>query len=393
MIKLSTNVLGVHALKNGRIIQRMPFPQEPKEIAKRLAESETGVCGEEVALLNELVKTGIKELDVDNPNRFHGRGFGIEFIEDKSFVDPLKIADELGIPRKEVQDMILAVNRELTKQKLRVLERDQIMIQAVSSLDDIEEVSNRLMERLREWYSLHFPELSLLVVNSGLYARIIASKDKVSMDGGLEAQIEAARKDSLGMDYSDSDMAEVRRLAESVVKLDSFREDTEKYIEEMMREIAPNTCELAGPLLGARLIAIAGSLERLSKLPGSTIQIMGAEESFFRFLKTRKLPPKHGVIFQLPEIRSAPKHLRGKFSRKFASKMAIASKADYFKGEFIGDKLRSDFLEAVEKLKKQPAKKTFPEDGGGRPRHERGLNDRVERHGGKNKRFKPGRRH
>ena len=170
MIKLTTNVLGVYALKNGRVIKSMPFPRDPKQIAVRLSESDTGVSAEEEELVRELVKTGAKELYVDNPNRFHGKGFGIEFIEDKSFIDPLRLADELGIPRKEVSELMLAANRELTKKKLQVLERDQIMIQAVSSLDDIEEVNNRLMERLREWYSWHFPELGKIITDNMSYA-------------------------------------------------------------------------------------------------------------------------------------------------------------------------------------------------------------------------------
>lgn len=356
MIKIATNVLGSFALKNGRVIKKVLFPQEPKEIADRLAQTEDSVCPEEIELVTGLVGTGVTELYVDNPGRFYGRNLGVEFIEDRKQVDPKEIARELGFPEKEIDGLVYAASVELTKKKLRVLERDQILMQAVSSLDDVEEVNNRLLERLREWYSLNFPELDVLVRNQSLYARIVAAGGVVSMDGGLLAQIEKAREETVGMEFSESDASEVKRLAESVVKLDAFREDTEKYIEELMKEIAPNACELAGPLLGARMISVAGGLERLSRLPASTIQILGAEEAFFRFLKTRDRPPKHGIIFQLPEIRSAPKHLRGKIARKFASKMAIAAKSDFFHGEYVGKNLRESFLKGVEELKKQPAK-------------------------------------
>jgi RNA processing factor Prp31 len=36
--------------------------------------------------------------------------------------------------------------------------------------------------------------------------------------------------------------------------------------------------------LGARLISRAGSLHELAKLPGSSIQLMGAEKALFRFI-------------------------------------------------------------------------------------------------------------
>lgn len=357
MIKLVTNVLGVFALKDGRIIKRIPFPLDPKEIADRLSQSEEGVCPEEVQMVRELSSSGVKELSAQNPSRFHGKGFTISFEEDTKATDPYAIAQETGFSRKELQELIAASNVELTKKKLRVQERDQILMQAVSSLDDVEEVSNRLMERLREWYSLHFPELDSLVVNQSLYSRLVADPVKTGIDGGLAKQIEDARVDTVGMEFTDSDMVEVKKLALAIVSIDSFKADTESYIGELMKEIAPNTGELAGPLLGARLISVAGGLERLSKLPASTIQVLGAEEAFFRFLRTRELPPKHGIIFQLPEIRSAPKHLRGKIARKFAAKLAITSKSDYFEGEYVGEKIRADFLKGVELLKKQPEKR------------------------------------
>lgn len=352
MIKLITNVIGTFALKNGKIIKRIAFPSDPIEIAERLLQIERDVCKEEIQIITELNKTGIKEVYVQNPGRFLGRNLQMDFIEDKKFISPFEIAEEIGIPKKEFSELIHLSNLELTKKKWRVLERDQILIQAVSSLDDIEETSNRLMERLREWYSLCFPELDTLIKSHELYAEIIVLEDKAPVDPVLAKSIRDAREKSMGMKFSKSDINEVKKLSDAILKLNSFREDTEKYIQELMQETAPNISALAGPLLGARLISLAGGLERLSRFPSSTVQILGAEESFFRFMKTKSKPPKHGIIFQLPEIRSSPKNLRGKISRAFASKLAIAAKADHFKGEFIGDRLREKFLKRVEDLRR-----------------------------------------
>jgi nucleolar protein 56 len=119
-----------------------------------------------------------------------------------------------------------------------------------------------------------------------------------------------------------------------------------------MQKTAPNISALAGPLLGARLIKLSNGLKRMAILPSSTIQILGAEDAFFRFLKTGKKPPKHGIIFQYPEIRNAKREIRGKLSRTLASKLAVAAKIDAYKGEFIGDKLNEDFLKRIASLKK-----------------------------------------
>lgn len=49
-----------------------------------------------------------------------------------------------------------------------------------------------------------------------------------------------------------------------------------------MTAIAPNLTVLVGELVGARLIAHAGSLISLAKQPASTVQILGAEKALFR---------------------------------------------------------------------------------------------------------------
>jgi nucleolar protein 56 len=110
-------------------------------------------------------------------------------------------------------------------------------------------------------------------------------------------------------------------------------------IEKDMRTIAPNTSAIIGPLIGARLIALAGGMQRMAMLPASTIQILGAEKALFRFKKEGGRPPKHGVIFQHPLINRAPRAERGKIARLLAIKTATAIKADAFTKRDIADEL------------------------------------------------------
>lgn len=59
------------------------------------------------------------------------------------------------------------------------------------------------------------------------------------------------------------------------------------YLRSRMQAIAPNLTIMVGELVGARLIAHAGSLINLAKQPASTVQILGAEKALFRALKTK----------------------------------------------------------------------------------------------------------
>ncbi|MEM1872960.1 MAG: hypothetical protein QXJ00_07105, partial [Candidatus Nezhaarchaeales archaeon] len=165
---------------------------------------------------------------------------------------------------------------------------------------------------------------------------------------------------SLGANVLQKDVDVIRDVASIVLKLYEVNERLRRYVDEVMGEVAPNLKELIGPVLGARLIALAGGLERLAKLPASTIQLLGAEKALFRALRTGSKPPKHGVIFQYPEIHRSPKWQRGKIARALAGKIAIAARVDFFTGEYIADELKEDLKNRIKEIKetyKSPPKK------------------------------------
>ena len=149
------------------------------------------------------------------------------------------------------------------------------------------------------------------------------------------------------------------------------KKETEDYINAVVADVCPNMCAVIGGPLSARLISLAGGLERLASLPSSTVQLLGAEKAMFRHLRSGKLPPKHGVIFQYPDLRKAPYWQRGNIARALAGKVLIAAKIDEYGGEFAGDRLNSELKKRIAEIKKKypdPPKKK-PRQDGGRPNH------------------------
>jgi nucleolar protein 56 len=134
-----------------------------------------------------------------------------------------------------------------------------------------------------------------------------------------------------------------------------------------MQETAPNLTTLLSANLGARLISLAGGLQRLATLPSSTVQLLGAEKAMFMHLRSGKAPPKHGIIFQHPAVHRAPYWHRGKIARSLAAKAAIAAKVDYFEGEYIGVRLKAEFEARVEEIARK-----YPEP----PKRPRGRQER-----------------
>merc|ERR1712029_1037524 len=127
---------------------------------------------------------------------------------------------------------------------------------------------------------------------------------------------------------TEEDLLNIQSLCEQVLELTEYRAQLYEYLKNRMVAIAPNLTILVGELVGARLIAHAGSLINLAKHPASTIQILGAEKALFRALKTRHDTPKYGLIYHAQLVGQSATALKGKVSRMLAAKASLATRVD-----------------------------------------------------------------
>ncbi len=251
---------------------------------------------------------------------------------------------------------------------------DLHIIQAINTLDETDKIINSISSRLREWYGLHFPELDNLIDSINGYSQIVLSgtreniskedfekagfsKDKVEM-------LSLIKEKSRGGNISEKNFVIVQSLAKQILELFELRKNIEEHVDEQMKEEAPNISAILGTAVGARILAHAGSLNRLGRMPASTIQILGAEKALFRSLKTGANPPKHGILFQHAAVHAAPRWQRGKIARAVAAKAAIAARVDLFKAglnETLLDKLNVRVKEIGDKYKKPVIKELKPE--------------------------------
>ena len=233
-----------------------------------------------------------------------------------------------------------------TKRKVREsVSKDNLIIQAINSIDEADKAANILAKRLREWYSFYLPEFSGTVASHEKFVELIQKKPKKV----LLKEINLSEGSSMGADLEKDDLNAVMELAKGLEKLYNLKEVQAKYLEKAMNSFCPNITAIAGSLIAAKLIALAGSLKKLSLFPSSTIQILGAEKALFRHLKTGARSPKYGILHEHPLISQAKKSEHGKIARLLADKLAIAAKVDFFKGKFIGDKLKKDIDRRVKK--------------------------------------------
>ncbi|MFX1378454.1 MAG: C/D box methylation guide ribonucleoprotein complex aNOP56 subunit [Promethearchaeota archaeon] len=264
--------------------------------------------------------------------------------------------------REEILTKYKEISDKLTKKKVSEVSghSDNIIIQVITVLDVIKKSISLFSSHLREWYGLHFPELTDKIIEDNItLANLIRNlgsrknftfdniKNKVDLK---ESKIKVIQQYALESMGANIDLSLIQNYADQIISLDDYRLQLENYLETILEIFAPNLNSLIGSLIAAKLIAKAGSLQKLAYMPASRIQLLGAEKALYRFLKTGEKRPKHGLIFQWNQIRSAKPYHRGKIARVVAGKIGVAAKVDYFNGEFLGDKLLQGIEEKIKEI-------------------------------------------
>ncbi len=227
----------------------------------------------------------------------------------------------------------------LAKKKVKqAFARDSLLMQAASHLSELDKSINTLVKRCREWYELYNPETSREIEDNEKFVSEILHKSKREL---LE-KINVKHDESMGAEIHKDDLTQILEIAKQVKELIALKQSQTRYIEKVMAELCPNVQAVAGTGIGAKLMVLSGSLKRMSELPASTIQMLGAEKALFRHIRNKKaLPPKYGVLHEHPLIAAAKKKDHGRIARALADKISIAAKVDYFKGKFIGEQLKA----------------------------------------------------
>jgi nucleolar protein 56 len=378
--------------ESGKLILSIPAPGSMDDHVEYLLKIENGEETPQLAeALGKLRENGFSEVEVEHLSvaknvSNHGLKPNVSpahevFLEARGRLSNIAVETGLYKTVEEYYQRYHEIMMEYTRRKLRreAQKRDLLAVQAIRAIDDIDKTINLYIARLREWYSIHFPELDELVKEHPEYAKLVfelgdrgnftvENLRKLGYSAEKAQKLSEAAKSSIGADLSDFDLNYIKILANIVLELYKLRDTLDGYIEVVMKEVAPNITAIVGPKLGARLMSLAGGLERLAKLPASTIQVLGAEKALFRALRTGGKPPKHGVLFQYPPIHKSPRWQRGKIARTVAAKLAIAAKIDFFSGRFIGDKLVKEIEERIEEIKKLYAKPPVKKEEEERPK-------------------------
>lgn len=317
MIFINACVCGVFAVKDGKILSYSLFKKDPEIIAEKMRKPE-----EAKEMARKFDEKVVSEFNIEGCEQ-RSENKGKEFLR-KNF---RKICFEKGFAKtdEELNNLINKTAIEMAKKRIKTgVKKDKLIVQCINTYNSLEEISNKMVEHLREWYGLHYPELK--VKDHEKYAALV-------FDYGRRENFPEFTK-SIGINIDKKDESIIKKYAKEVKNVFDTKEDIKKYLDETMKEIASNLNSIVGPVIGAKLIAARGSLKNLAKTPTSTIQVLGAEKALFRHMKGKGKPPKYGILHSHPEIATAKKDIKGKVARAIASKITMAVKTDYYLGKY-----------------------------------------------------------
>ncbi|GGM63758.1 nucleolar protein 56 [Halarchaeum rubridurum] len=200
---------------------------------------------------------------------------------------------------------------------------DRQVVHAIRAMDDLAATTNELAERVAEWGGTTDDDPGTGVP----YARELAARDP---ETAAEERIVS--------------------LAERVVDLAAERDAEREFLERTVPTVAPNLASMAGPILAARLIDLAGGLASLAKMPSGTVQVLGAEDALFAHLRGNAPSPKHGVIYTHEYVRGTHPDERGSAARALAGKLTIGARIDHYAGDYRPE-VEADLDERIETIR------------------------------------------
>ena len=171
--------------------------------------------------------------------------------------------------------------------------------------------------------------------------------------------VTVAGSTTAGRRLSDAEMDAVKDAAAYIEEVREAQADLTSFVAGRMEGLAPSVCALVGATTAARLVALAGGLAELSRIPSCNLQVIGQvkQSSAARGgMSAAHGQPHSGVLMECDLVAKCPNYLQKKALKTVAAKLALAARCDYVNVESgrtrtadAGKKFRADIEAKIEK--------------------------------------------
>ncbi|PWN24472.1 Nop domain-containing protein [Jaminaea rosea] len=256
------------------------------------------------------------------------------------------------------------------------------------------EVDNEILlvhKFIRDHYSPRFPELADLIPNAWQYVQAVeALGNEDTLTSGKHSDLESllphgtvvvismTASHTTGKRLPDAEWQRVIEGCRVVKSLDEHRTHILSYVESRISFIAPNLSSLVGSRVATKLLAVAGGLTALSKIPACNIQVLGAaRKNQLGGSGVHAATERHvGFVGQADLVAQCPPDVARQAIRLVSAKVALVARMDANHSSPLGtygSQLKRDLEAKVEKLLEPPPTKLtkalpVPKEGGDKKR-------------------------
>ena len=220
---------------------------------------------------------------------------------------------------------------------------DRRMDMLVSSANEIRSAWTTSESRCIEWIGLFLTELNLEIKRKNIIETVAFCNTIQEVATSLETVSPLHTP-------AHNEWSTMKKHCESVIGLSNRMSDHEDSIRLLALEYIPSLSALLGPLGASKLVVLAGSRERLARMPSGSLQVLGADAAMAAH-RNGAPPPKHGsVLFSMPQVSKSPRWVRGKVARYIAGKASIAVRIDHFDGKPWGESEIEEIFKEVKTI-------------------------------------------
>jgi len=284
-----------------------------------------------------------------------------KLLSSKEYIDHIKAIDDQQ-------------NEQYDEKRLRNMTQNDPLYQLLSNsnklLLSIESEIPVMHKYLRDIYAAKFPELENLIPSSVEYAKVVkrlGNSDELPsvplndiLPNNARISVTVASSHTKGRPLNENEEKEVQKVCNDILELDAGRTKILKFMEQRMQLLAPNVCNIVGPSIAAKLVAAAGGISELAKMPACNIQVLGAQRKALHGMSSAGAGLHRGFIAESDLVRIAPDPLKINIIRMLSTKTALAARADFCgttnNGE-IGKNLKAQIVDRFKRIQEPRAPK------------------------------------
>ncbi|XP_049780622.1 U4/U6 small nuclear ribonucleoprotein Prp31 [Schistocerca cancellata] len=245
----------------------------------------------------------------------------------------------------------------------------QLIVEANNLAVDIDNEIGIIHRFVRDKYSKRFPELESLVVGPLEYCMTVKELgndlDRAKNNEALQQILTQATimvvsvtaSTTQGQLLSEQEKEDIVEACDMAIDLNNFKQRIYEYVESRMAFIAPNLSIIVGASTAAKIMGVAGGLTKLSKMPASSILVLGSQKKTLSGFSQVTMLPHTGFIYYSDIVQDTPPDLRRKAARLVAAKSTLAARVDacHISADgHIGKQFREEIEKKLDKLTEPP---------------------------------------